>query len=81
MAPSDCNHIEHTMPCEILHPVVQGTSVNSQWTRSYLNNYFVRALQVNFPEKLPKLVALQNFQSSYLSCGEFLNYNTLSHYY
>ena len=38
-------------------------------------------MQVNFLEKLPKLVALQNFQSSYLSCGESLNHNTLSHYY
>ena len=35
-------------------------------------------MQVNFPEKLPKLVALQIFQSSYLSCGESLNHNTLS---
>ena len=46
-----------------------------------LNNWSVHALQVNFLEKLQKLVALQNFQSSYLSCGEFLNHNTLSHYY
>ena len=38
-------------------------------------------MQVNFLEKLPKLVALQNFQSSYLSCGESLNHNALSHYY
>ena len=29
MAPSDCNHFEHTMPCEIIHQMVCGTSVNS----------------------------------------------------
>ena len=28
-APSDCNHLKHTMPCEILHTMVWGTSVNS----------------------------------------------------
>ena len=43
-------------------------------------NQFISALQVNFLEKLPKLVALQIVQSSYLSCGESLNHNTLSHY-
>ena len=80
MAPSDCNHLEHTMPCEILHPVVRGTSVNSLALILKTIN-FVRALQVNFLEKLPKLVALQNFQISYLSYGESLNHNTLSHYY
>ena len=42
---------------------------------------FVPALQVNFPEKLPQLVALQIFQNVYLSCGESLNHNSLSHYY
>ena len=78
MAPSDCNHLEHTMPCEILHPVVRGTSVNSL---ALILKQFVRALQVNFLEKLPKLVTLQNFQNLYLSCGESLNHNTLSHYY
>ena len=29
MAPSDCNHLYQTMSCEILHPMVWGTSVNS----------------------------------------------------
>ena len=29
MAPSNCNHLWNTMPCEILHPMVWGTSVNS----------------------------------------------------
>ena len=38
-------------------------------------------MQVNFVEKLPKLVALQIFQSSYLSYGESLNHNTLSHHF
>ena len=38
-------------------------------------------MQVNFLEKLRKLVALQIFQSSYLSCGESFNHNTLSHYH
>ena len=41
-----------------------------------LSNQFVPPLQVNFLEKLPKLVALQIFRSSYLSCGETLNHNT-----
>ena len=38
-------------------------------------------MQTNFLEKVPKLVALKVFQISYLSCDEFLNHNTLSHYY
>ena len=75
MAPSDSNHLEHTMPGEILHPIVWGTSVNSLALILKTIN-----LQVNFLEKLPKLVALQIFQSSYLSCGESLNHNTVSHY-
>ena len=29
MASSDCNHLQHTMPCEIWHPMVWDTSVNS----------------------------------------------------
>ena len=49
--------------------------------KDILNNWFVPALQVNFLEKLPKLVALQIFQGWYLSCGESLNHTTLSHYY
>ena len=70
MAPYDCNHLWYTMSCEILHPMVWAI----QWTRwhSYLKQ-FVPALQIIFQEKLPKLVALQIFQSSYLSCGESLS--------
>ena len=54
-----------------------------KWTRwrSYLSIWFVPALQANFPEKLLKLVALQISHSTYLSCGESLNHNTLSNYY
>ena len=37
-------------------------------------------MQINVLEKLPQLVALQIFLSLYLSCGESLNHNTLSHY-
>ena len=29
MAPSDCNHLEHTMHCEILHPIVWGVECHS----------------------------------------------------
>ena len=38
-------------------------------------------MQINVLEKLLQLVALQIFQSLYLSCGESINHNTLSHYY
>ena len=38
-------------------------------------------MQINVLEMLPPLVALQIFQSLYLSCGESLNHNTKSHYY
>ena len=54
-----------------------------QWTH-YWHLYlkqFVPALQSNFLEKLPHLVALQIFQSLYLSSRESLNDNTLEHYY
>ena len=80
MGPSDCNHL-------LTHYALWNFTSNGVGHFSELdgthaqNNEFVRALQVNFLEKLPKLVALQNFQSSYLSCGESLNHNTLSHYY
>ena len=57
--------------------MVWGTSVNSL---ALILKQFVPALQVNFLERLPKLVALQIFQSSHLS-WESLNHNTLSHYY
>ena len=40
-----------------------------------LKKWFVPALKVNFFKKLPQLVALLNFQSSYLSHGESLNHN------
>ena len=79
MAPSDCNHLYHTMPCEILQPMVWGTSV--KLLVLILETMICSCLANNFLEKLPKLVALQVFQSSYLSCGESLNHNTLSHYY
>ena len=71
------------MSCEILHPAVWGTSVNSLALIFKTIYLFLRmhALQVDFLEKLPKLVALQIFQSLYLSCGESLNHNTLSYYY
>ena len=50
------------------------------WAHS-LKNSFVPALEVNFRKKLPQLVALHIFQSSYLSHGESLNHNILSHYH
>ena len=56
-----------------------GALQRTRW-RPYLKQ-FVPALEANFLEKLPKLVALQIFQSSHLSCGESLNHNTLSQYY
>ena len=40
-----------------------------------LEKWFVPALEANFLKKLPQLVALQIFQSSYLSHGESLNHN------
>ena len=40
-----------------------------------LKNQIVLAMEVNFLEKLPQLVALWIFQSSYLSHGESLNHN------
>ena len=56
------------------------------WMRTNRNFYtlkklFVPTLNVNFLKKLPQLVALRIFQSSYLSCGESLNLNILLHYY
>ena len=46
-----------------------------------LQQFICSCLASWFSEKLPKLVALQIFQSSCLSCGEFHNHNTLSHHY
>ena len=46
-----------------------------------LKNWFVPALEVNFLEKLPQLVAFRIFQSSYLMHGECLYRNMLSNYY
>ena len=57
-----------------------GALLQNRW-RSYFKNWFVPALEINFLENLPQLVALWIFQSSYLSCGESLNHNILSHYY
>ena len=46
-----------------------------------LKNQFVPALEVNFLKKLPQLVALQIFQSSYINHEESLSNNILLHYY
>ena len=43
-------------------------------------NWFVSALEVNFLKKLPQLVALQIFQSSYINHEESLSNNILLHY-
>ena len=63
------------MPSGIVHPMVWGTSMNllALILKTYL---IVPALQVNFLEKIPHLVALQIFKSSYLTCGESLDHNT-----
>ena len=76
MSPSHCNHFKQTMPSGIVHPTVWGPSANS-----LALILFVPALQANFLEQLPKLVAFQIFWSPYLSCGESLKRNTLSHYH
>ena len=81
MAPSDCNHLWHIMPLGILHLMVWGTSWNSLALIPKTINLFLAALQVNFLEKLPELVALQIFQSSYLGCGESHSHNALLHNY
>ena len=78
-APSDCNHLKHTMPCEILHPMVWGTSVNSLVL--ILKTIDFSCLASYFSGKATKVGSPPNFQSSYLSSGESLNHNTLSHYY
>ena len=64
-------------PSGISHPMVWGASVDSM----VLNYWFVLALVLNFLEKLTHLVALQFFQSSYLSCEKSLNHNIWWHYY
>ena len=53
------------------------------WTHwgSYFEKLICPALEINFLKKLPQLVALQIFQSSYLSHGESLNHNILWHYH
>ena len=48
---------------------------------SYFINLIFPALEVNFLKKLPQLVALQIFQSSYISHGESLNHNTVPVFY
>ena len=42
-----------------------------------MKNWFVPALEVNFLKKLPQLVALQIFLSSYINHGESLSHNIL----
>ena len=46
-----------------------------------LKSYFFPALEVYFLKKLPQLVALQIFQSSYINYGESLSYNIPLHEY
>ena len=43
--------------------------------------YLFLPCKLHFLDKLKQLVALQIFQSSYLSCEESLNHNTSSYYY
>ena len=46
-----------------------------------LKNWFVTALEVTFLKKLPQLVALQIFQSSFINHEESLSHNILLHHY
>ena len=46
-----------------------------------LKNQFVPALEVNILKKLPQLLALQIFQSSYINHEESLSNNILLHYH
>ena len=38
-------------------------------------------MEVDILKQLPQLVALQIFQSSYISAGESMNHDILLHYY
>ena len=72
----------------LLHPMPSGVfTSNGVWHftkligADALKNLFVPALEVNFLKKLPQLVALQIFQSSYINHEELLSHNILLHYY
>ena len=59
--------------CVALHQSHKGSYM-------YFEKLFFPAFEVNFlVEKLPQLVAIQIFQSSYISHGESLNHNILLH--
>ena len=71
-----------------LHPIVIAFNTsNGVWHftkrigADTLKNEFVPALEVNFLEKLPQLVALQIFQSSYINHEESLSHDILLHHY
>ena len=57
-----------------------GALQRTRW-RSYLKKKNFPALEVKFLEKLPQLVALQIFQTSYLNCAESRNDHILTQYY
>ena len=65
MAPSHCNHLEHTMSCEILHPIVWGTSVNPLALILKTNDLFLhcklifswKATKVGSPPNFPKPIS------------------------
>ena len=72
------------MPRDILHPMVRGTSVNSLALILETISLFLPCKLIFWKIKLPKLVALQIIQSSYISV--VWNPSTtillsLSHYY
>ena len=71
MAPSD--FLKHCAQCSFTSKGVwHFTKLIEAHT---LKDYFFLALEVHFLKNLPQLLALQIFQSSYISHGESLNHN------
>ena len=71
MAPSD--FLKHCAQCSFTSKgVCHFTKLIEAHT---LKDYFFPALEVHFLKNLPQLLALQIFQSSYISHGESLNHN------
>ena len=81
MAPSDCTVIAFNTLCSVEFYIQWCVALHQTHWGSYFEKLIFLALEVNFLKKLPQLVALQIFQSLYISHGELLKHNILLHYY